>query len=89
MEGREISEKKALKNKRLKRFAIAIGAIMLATLLFLAGWFAMWFSLGKNARGFLWAVKTAKRHFYKDITEEEIYEEVFDSLTDALDPYSQ
>lgn len=70
-----------------EKILAAVCCLLAAFLLFLAGWFGHWLSLGRDARALLWAVDTAERNFYFGVDRDALYAEFFDDL--SLDPYSE
>lgn len=76
--------------KKERRVEIAVfsvlGALFLFTAAFLAGWFGRYSALGKDKRALLWAIDTAKDNYYKEITDDDLYGQIFDGF--ALDDYS-
>lgn len=75
--------------KKRKVWLFALGATVLAALFFVIGWFSRWFALGERTRGLLWAVETAQDRYYRDVSEEELFDAFYDGFTTALDRYSQ
>lgn len=89
MKERKNEQTHADRRRTKRRLLWACGAVILALLCFALGWILRWLALGSNARRLLWAVDTAKDHFYRDVDEDELYGSLYDALTPALDPYSE
>ncbi len=81
-----INGEKFPQNKRRKRAFLSICAVFLVILIFLAGWFGAYFSLGENARSLLWAVDKLEKEYYRELDEEDIYAALYSAL--SPDAYS-
>ncbi len=69
--------------------AISVGAVLLAVICFLAGWFGYYYSLDEGLRTFLWAKKTTEKNYYKEIDTDALYDEIMKALEGQVDRYSR
>ncbi|MGN0822617.1 MAG: S41 family peptidase [Candidatus Gallimonas sp.] len=82
-----ISDRKVPAGRR-KKVAIAIGAVALALVCFFGGWFARYYSLDAGLRRFIWAKSMIDSHYYQDLDDDALYDEIMGVLESRLDPYS-
>lgn len=66
---------------------LAAGGVILAVIFFFIGWAARWYSIDRQARALLWAVETAQKNYYKEVSRDDLYTTFFEGL--SLDPYSE
>ena len=73
-----------------RKMRMAIIAVALAVVCFLAGACTVWFSLDKQMRTLAKVKRMIEQQYYKEVTDEEFYGAIFDAVNnDVLDRYSQ
>ena len=71
------------------RFAgYCLGALLVAGMGFLGGYYTYAGALDKEMRSLIWAKKQIQEHYYQEITDEDFYNAVFDGVNGLLDSYS-
>ncbi len=75
--------------KKGKKVWKIIGCIFLAFAIFASGALTFWLSLDEGMRKLIWIKDRIDSDYYQDISNEEFYSTIFDSINeDLLDPYS-
>lgn len=64
-----------------KRALFIVLSVVLALVMFGAGWLGSYLALGRNARSLLWAIDKTQKEYYTELDEEDIYEKLFDALS--------
>lgn len=73
----------APKPARGRKIAYAVGAVLLAVVVFFIGWFSRYYALGERKRNILWILDRVEDDYYKKLTEEEwkeYYARVYEGL---------
>lgn len=76
------------RSKMIERICAVILAIVAAATCFFVGWLSHYFSLDKGVRDFLWAKDQTNRHYYEEIDNDKLYDDIMSALESQLDPYS-
>ncbi len=75
--------------KRLPRWAkitfIAALCAMLASAIFAGGWFSYYGTIDSRLHSLEWAIGITEENYYKEITEDELYDNLFQAFRDGLD----
>ena len=80
--------KRAKKANGWRIAGYCLGALLVAGMGFLGGYYTYAGALDKEMRSLIWAKKQIQEHYYQEITDEDFYNAVFDGVNGLLDPYS-
>ncbi len=75
--------------KTINSVSNALIAILVAALIFFAGYFTYYFSLDESIRSLIWIKNKIDTSYYKDISEEDFLENTTGNLNELLDDYSE
>lgn len=84
--GAPMSENGGSKLSKSKKAWLAVGAVFLALVCFLAGWLGREYALDSRARALLWAIDTVEDKYYKEIESNDIYSALYGAV--APDQFS-
>lgn len=66
--------------KSAKRVLLAIAALALAAVCFLAGWLGHFYSVDSRTRTLLWMIDTLQSQYYREVDLDELYDRLYDSV---------
>lgn len=66
--------------KGTNKWLIGIGAVVLAVVFFLVGWFAKFYAIDERMRTLMWMIDTLDKKYYEDVDLDQLYDEIYDTV---------
>lgn len=66
--------------KGTNKWLIGIGAVLLAVVFFLVGWFAKFYAVDERMRTLMWMIDTLDKKYYEDVDLDQLYDDLYDTV---------